>query len=246
MKANLTQVPFPNDPRLPVKDKDQKAVRPRDAATIVIYRRADRGGTVEVLMGERHRNHRFMPERYVFPGGRIDRNDSRVRVAEPLRQDVAAKMARTTRPGRARGLALAAVRETFEETGLIIGRPDPAPGARVPEDWAPFFATGYAPSLGAIDYIGRAIAPAFRPIRYDARFFIIDAAEAEGAVSDSAELKNLHWVAINDARKLDLPNATTKILGHVAGFVDSPPATRAATPVYAYVFIGWKQYLREE
>ncbi len=51
----------------PVNKPGTKAVRPKDAATLIIYRR--RGNIVEVLMGKRHRKHKFLPERYVFPVG---------------------------------------------------------------------------------------------------------------------------------------------------------------------------------
>src|SRR5258708_7886916 len=88
-------------------------VRPRDAATLILIRRD--GSAPQVLMGRRHGGHDFMPDKWVFPGGRIDRSDFRAPHATPLRRDVAARLEKTTSPSRARALAMAAVRETFEE-----------------------------------------------------------------------------------------------------------------------------------
>ena len=61
-------------PEQPVKAPGTRAVRPKDAATLIIYRQ--RRGAVEVLMGQRHRKHKFLPERYVFPGGRRARSST--------------------------------------------------------------------------------------------------------------------------------------------------------------------------
>ena len=70
----------------------------------------------------------------------------------------------------ARALALAAIRETFEETGLAIGVPDHgAPGKPPPGAWSRFAATGVTPALDAIDFLAGAITPPGRPRRFDAR-----------------------------------------------------------------------------
>ena len=71
-----------NVPPQPERAPGTRAARPRDAATLIIYR--EHRGTIEVLMGERHHKHKFLPQRYVFPGGRVDPEDSRVRAARPI------------------------------------------------------------------------------------------------------------------------------------------------------------------
>ena len=114
-------------------EKPSRAVRPRDAATLVLFRRE--AGRPKVLMGQRHRGHKFMPDAYVFPGGRVDRSDGYVPFARPLRPEVERKLSLTASPHRARALALAAVRETFEETGLILGEPGGGPVRRSPKGW---------------------------------------------------------------------------------------------------------------
>ena len=100
-----------------------RALRPRDAATLILVERSERGAA-RVLMGKRHAGHRFMPGKFVFPGGRVEPEDRRMAAAGALDPHVEEKLnARVRRPspGFARALALAAIRETFEETGLAIG-----------------------------------------------------------------------------------------------------------------------------
>src|SRR5207244_7785178 len=64
------------------RDLSSPYVRPKDAATLILV---DRGGLVpKVLLGKRHQRHKFMPGRYVFPGGRVDPVDRRMPVARPL------------------------------------------------------------------------------------------------------------------------------------------------------------------
>src|ERR1700728_4665170 len=77
-----------------------RPVRPRDAATLIIvdHRQA---GRPKVLMGRRNGRHDFMPDKWVFPGGRIDPSDFRPPVASELRPEVAARLATTAPPRRA-------------------------------------------------------------------------------------------------------------------------------------------------
>ncbi|MBV8797583.1 MAG: NUDIX domain-containing protein, partial [Hyphomicrobiales bacterium] len=104
----------------------ERALRPRDAATLILVDGSERG-TARVLMGKRHPGHKFMPGKFVFPGGAVDPEDSRMAVAGPLDSRVADKLLTQTRrrsQDYARALALAALRETFEETGLALGVTD--------------------------------------------------------------------------------------------------------------------------
>jgi len=194
-----------------------KAVRPRDAATLIIVRRDS--AKPQVLMGQRHANHKFMPNKFVFPGGRVDRADSRIRPAEDLRDPVVRRLLvrMSGKPSelRARALGMAAIRETFEETGLVIGKPTDTLQKSKHPDWASYFAHGVGPALGALDFVARAITPPYRTRRFDTRFFIADAECIQGdptKVHGSGELQGLHWLSIDDARSLDLPNITRVIL----------------------------------
>ena len=152
---------------------------PRDAATLIITR-DDR----EVLLGVRTAHHVFMPHCYVFPGGRVDPGDSRVATPFQLRADVEAKLTESVTAARARGLAMAAVRETFEETGLILGAPTAQPLRTRSPHWQPFFATGMVPALDRLDYFSRAITPPNQVRRFDARFFTVDARYVSGGADN--------------------------------------------------------------
>ena len=182
-------------------------------------------------MGERHSRHRFFPERFVFPGGRVDASDGRIRCASPLRSDIAAQLQRKLTSGRANATAIAAVRETFEEAGLIVGGPDPTPDAGVPGNWQSFFATGSAPSLCHLDYVARAVTPPFHPIRFDARFFMTDARHVDGDLTGSGELLDLQWFPIWRALDLELANITRRILAHAGGLIIDPPIPSPDRPI---------------
>jgi 8-oxo-dGTP pyrophosphatase MutT (NUDIX family) len=224
------------EPGLPTREAGTQAVRPKDAATLIIYR--INKGRVEVLMGERHAAHRFQPRRYVFPGGQVDPTDSRVRCAEPVRRDVLTMLSRSATPARARGLVAAAVRETFEEAGLLIGRPDPEPDRSAPENWRPFFDAGMAPDFSNIDYVARAVTPAIRPIRFNARFFVMDARHANGDVRGNGELLNLFFVPVAETRELELARITALVLSTVDGLAKNPPRRSAARKVPFYRHVG--------
>ena len=119
-------------------------LRPRDAATLILLDRE--GGEIRVLMGRRHARHVFMPGKFVFPGGRTDPDDSRMPVAEDLHPDEEEKLGRIrprSAPARARAIALSAIRETYEEAGLLIGRT--ARSRRRRPSWQGFAEHGVAP-----------------------------------------------------------------------------------------------------
>ena len=203
--------------------------RPRDAATLIVYR--ENAGSLEVLMGERHARHRFMPNRYVFPGGRIDRRDSRVRCASPLAPAAAAQLGRKLGPARARAIAVAAIRETFEETGLIVGGPDPEPERAPPRGWEGFFGAGFAPALGALSYVARAVTPPIRPIRFNARFFVVAHADVRGEARESDELLGLKWFTVEQALTLELALITRRVLTHFGASFATAARGEAESPV---------------
>jgi 8-oxo-dGTP pyrophosphatase MutT (NUDIX family) len=210
------------DPRVDgaMRETGQRLVRPRDAATLIIVRRD--GPSPRLLMGRRNAGHDFMPDKWVFPGGRIDRSDFRAPFASDLRPEVARRLAKTAAPHRARALALTAVRETFEETGLLLAQAaDPVKAAG---PWGEFLALGAAPDLAALDFIARAITPPYRPKRFDARFFMAD---AERLISlerrpDCGELDEIAWVDLPEALALDLPNVTRFVVQELGHRLEDP------------------------
>ncbi len=198
----------------------------RDAATVLVVRRGDSGPSI--LMGQRGAGAVFMPNKYVFPGGAVDAEDAAVGLAEPLGSICTARLGLDAKPGLAGALAVAAIRELWEETGLVLGRPGEWPGA-APQDWDGFAATGHVPSAAALTFVFRAITPPGRPRRFDARFFLADATHLAGDPDDfsraSDELSHLHWVPVAEARQLNLPFITEVVLGEVAAQIgrDTPP-----------------------
>jgi 8-oxo-dGTP pyrophosphatase MutT (NUDIX family) len=198
-------------------DADEKivsgpALRPKDAATLIIVRRDHDG--IRVLMGQRNAGMAFQPNKFVFPGGRIDPCDLRIAAGGELRPEVAAKVEAGISPARARGLALAAVRETFEETGVLIGeKASSVPRTRAPA-WQRFFAHSVAPRLDQFDLVARAITPPGRTRRFDARFFMVDASAIASEVdaSHQEELLKPTWLMLAEARALDLMSITRRVL----------------------------------
>ncbi len=193
-----------------------KLLRPRDASTLIIVDRSD--GNIRVLMGKRRMEQVFMPGKYVFPGGRVDKTDRLVQSADELSDVETSKlmlaMKGSASVSRARALVLAAVRETFEEAGLVIGTPvtGTAPTTQVP-GWSDFFAHGFLPTISPLSLFARAITPPGRARRYDTRFFCMDAeAIAHRTDTNDGELSGLHWLTLDEARELDLPSITRVVL----------------------------------
>jgi 8-oxo-dGTP pyrophosphatase MutT (NUDIX family) len=213
---NKTIMDAKYDPRVDgaMRGTGARLVRPRDAATLILVRRDT--ATPRLLMGRRHGGHAFMPDKWVFPGGRIDRSDFRAPYATDVRPEVMARLEKTAPHARARALALAAVRETFEETGLLLAKPAPTRTGAGP--WRDFMAQGAEADLAALDFVARAITPPYRPKRFDARFFMAD---AEALLSlkrlpDCGELDEIAWVDLDEALALDLPGITRFVIREVA------------------------------
>lgn len=197
-KLNADEKPF--DP--PGGDKP-KASRPRDAATLILVR-----GRREVMMGQRAKGHVFMPDKWVFPGGRVDPGDARLKAAAELNEETEALLKAgglIRRPPRA--FALAAVRETREEAGLVLG-------------------DDQGPDLSKLQFVARAITPPYRPRRFDARFFLADAeavlAHDEPQAGDE-ELLHTRWFSLDEAEALDLPSITRFVLKEVRTRLDGQP-----------------------
>ena len=194
-----------------------RAVRPRDAATLIVVRRD--GKQPRVLMGKRAAGHKFMPNKFVFPGGRVDPGDGRLRPPHDLHPAVLQRLAQGCSENRARALAMAAIRETFEETGLVLGEPDtPTLRTRSPH-WREFLKFDVNPRLDTLQLVARAITPPYRSRRFDARFFMAEADLIQGDVHapphGSGELLEIHWVSLQDAQALELPNITRMVLAEV-------------------------------
>lgn len=186
----------------------------RDAATLILVRNPE--SNPAVLMGQRGKSAAFMPDKYVFPGGAVDRADADLRLPLPLGEPCRARLAVANSGATPEALATAAIRELWEETGLRLGRALPwSP----PEAWAEFAATGLAPDASALRFFFRAVTPPGRPRRFDARFFLADAAALAGDPDDFSgaedELTHLHWVPLDEVRALNLPFITRIVLAEL-------------------------------
>jgi 8-oxo-dGTP pyrophosphatase MutT (NUDIX family) len=223
-------------------------IRPVDAATLIVM--DTKGKYPKILMGRRNDSLKFMPGKYVFPGGRVDAADRSMVAMGMLSPRAEARlMARTPRmtPQRCRALAMAAIRETFEETGLMIGSAEfGAPESAPAGVWSEFAALGLHPTPDALIYVARAITPPSRPRRFDTRFFAAQMSAVghriDRDIGLSAELTELAWVTLEDAVKLDLPVITQVIIEELKQRMVRGLGTEQPVPFY---FERHRKFLRE-
>jgi 8-oxo-dGTP pyrophosphatase MutT (NUDIX family) len=228
--------------RLTKSERDQSFPDsiPRDAATLILIDRT--GPEPQVLLGRRHAGHKFMPGKFVFPGGRIEAADVRMTAARELDAAAAAKLALRPRDADVpapRAFPLAAVRETFEETGLMLGtKSDAAPSAPNSE-WEAFAKAGILPDLSQIHFVARAITPPRRPKRFDTRFFTADADtiahRIDGVITPDSELVELVWIPLNQARELEIPPITGIILEELNARIKAGMGHDLPVPFYFMV-----------
>lgn len=229
------------------------ASRPRDAASLIVVRtKAD--GERECLMGRRRRSARFLPGYFVFPGGSVEKADSRARPASILDPSSIWAMGVGGRRSRAEALATAAVRETWEETGVLIAEPGdvgPAPGSAFDE----MRRLGVAPALGRLAYIGRAITPTVSAIRFHARFFVakIEAESdpanallaAPGDLCTDGELECLSWVPPARVSSLETIRVTRFMMAIAVRIIDEGLAFHPYPVLYGRGSHRLVRYLRE-
>lgn len=209
-------------------------IRPKDAATLVLIDRS--GSEPALLMGKRHTAHAFMPDTYVFPGGRRDRHDGRVPVADRLHPAVEdkllQKMASPAHSARAQALAIAAVRETYEEVGVFIAGPGQPSGQK---SWAAFAERNIAPRLSPLRYIARAVTPPRQNRRFDTRFFACFRDEVgEVDATSSNELLDLKWVKLSQAAEISMPRITQAIITELVFELENDPSLPFGRPVPFY------------
>ena len=189
-------------------------VPPRPAATIALLRVGHAG--LEVLLLRRTRSAGFVPGAYVFPGGRVDASDAA--------SEIVARMDGLDGPAAARRLQLpdgdppalayylAAVREAFEETGILVGLgpqgTPPATAAEDPEvdvlrDDLMEDRTGFADVLDrmecridgeALEYFAHWITPEVEPRRFDTRFFAAKVGADADTIVDPREMSDAVWL----------------------------------------------------
>jgi len=168
-------------------------------------------------MGRRAARHRFVPHHYVFPGGRVDRADHAVTPLSPLKSEVLRRLCASCPPSLARALAVAAVRETWEETGLVLGA---VSGGTL------------QPDLQHLDYALRAITPPQSPMRFHARFFFVDGEKLAGTIEGNGELLDLAWRSVAECLRLPIVDVTEYVLRKLdAGQL---PANGTEVPLFSF------------
>jgi 8-oxo-dGTP pyrophosphatase MutT (NUDIX family) len=204
----------PEDFTAAAEPRPERPARPRDAASLLLWRPTRHGA--EVLMGVRSAKHRFMPNVLVFPGGRLDPQDRAAPAARPLPDPTRVALEQSASPRLAHGLGIAALRELTEETGLHLAADTPA---------------GPLPDLGHLDYLCRALTPAFSPVRFNARFLIAPGDAAAGSLGGSGELEHLGWYPIDRALPHPPARITACVLDEFRAWLAMAEQERRARPL---------------
>ncbi|MCI4663197.1 MAG: DNA mismatch repair protein MutT [Neomegalonema sp.] len=198
---------------------------PASAASLILIRGASTDEP-RILMGKRLSTARFMPDARVFPGGAVDPEDEAAKAllapgdALPRECDDRLALDRRGAPDGAT-MALAAIRETYEETGVRIGvaASEPPTLDDGGESWRAFAASGMRPALSGVFFVLRAITPPQMKIRFDARIFAVDADRFGVDLDDfsgaSGELEDLRWLTFSQAAPTPMPFPTALALAEV-------------------------------
>ena len=217
--------------------------RPVDAATLILVDRA--AITPKVLVGKRHDKVVFMPGKFVFPGGRVDKTDNRIPVAAAIPKALEANLMKgrpKITPSRARSLAIAAIREACEETGLCLGRKTNGAAPKLEGEWKPFSDAGLLPDPSGLFLIARAVTPPGRVRRFDTRFFTADASSiahrVEGVIHAEAELVELVWVEIGSKPLADLHPMTRNVLNELEKRLATGPLNHDAEVPFFHFYGG--------
>jgi 8-oxo-dGTP pyrophosphatase MutT (NUDIX family) len=220
-----------------------KRIVPKLSASLLIV---DPSGTEpRFLFGRRHERHVFMPNRYVFPGGKVDSDDARVEAKiEMNANDRAVIEASLNVRHRAKGadaIALCAIREAWEEAGHLFGKPD-AFSVKQPQ-WQAFVQSKMAPNLSSLRLLARAITPAPYPRRYDAWFFMAFRHSISLSVDvcgPDSELDHQIWASEAESQAFDLPSITRMVLREAVQRLEADPDLCRDLPVPMFATRGEK------
>lgn len=227
-----------DDPQ-PAAPRPGAPAQTRDAATVVLLR--DAPGGLETYLVKRSRTVDFMAGAHVFPGGRLDKADSSASACALLSADTSVlrqRLGEDLPPPHAAGLFIAAIRETFEEAGLLLG--SLAAGwstddARRAVGQGALFLT-LVERLDAVALVPwvRWVTPPVSPKRFDARFFLARAPEGQEPKVDGHEAIEGLWVTPAEALRqwadgsMQLAPATAKSIDMLAGHGSVEAAMSAA------------------
>lgn len=224
---------------------------PRPAATVALLREGD--GGPQLLLLRRHKRSGFAADAWVFPGGVVDKADRDPEVAAlidgPTPAEWAERLERAD-PAEAMGFVAAALRETFEETGILLARAAPSGPSRI--DDAESLATtrralldgvvtlrqaavgsGVRLAGDALTYLARWVTPEPEPRRYDTLFFLARAPDGAECVKHEGEMTDALWCTPAETLlrfekgEMKLLPPTVHTLRRLAGFASVEDARAA-------------------
>ena len=199
-------------------------VRAKDAASLIVYRK--RTKCIEVLVGKRQSRARFAPGVYVFPGGVLESADNQLSLPNRFNAQNLARGATY----RIHGLAHAAIRETWEETGLLLGQKGEL-GKTSHPTWEQCRLEGMVPTPHHLSYLARAITPTASRTRFHARFFVAPLDHFCGSLIDNGELLDLRWIQLAGQVNLPMWDVTEFMLEELQRFFKG---ARTGTPLMFY------------
>ena len=198
----------------------QRAVRPRDAATLIIVR--GDGINPRVLMGKRAASHKFMPNKFVFPGGKVDLHDAHEEY-EKLYAGHDDKEASDILSVPQYGLAYwtGAIRECFEEAGILMAYDTDGNLLDLHNEATKTRFAAHRDALNngdktmldicneenltlatdLINYFSHWVTPTIIPRRFDTRFFVCKAPAAQESLIDNHEAVSQCWITPSQALK---------------------------------------------
>lgn len=195
---------------------------PRDAATLILLRGPGRpGGRMEVLLLRRSARSAFLPGAHIFPGGAVEEADFAPDIpglCRGLGFDRAHRIIPDARPPqKSLGFFVAAIREAFEESGVLLagsGSGRPAGGSETLARWSGERAQvnadpsalasrlrdrGLRLATDRLFYFAHWITPEELPIRFDARFFVAAVGPGQDARADGRETMEARWMPPGEA-----------------------------------------------
>lgn len=179
-----------------------------------------------------------MAGRVVFPGGRVDPGDLRLAASHEVAGETLRRLTARTRSGfharRAVALPLAAIRETWEETGIMIGRRDAAFASALPV-WNEFAAENVAPEPARLVPLARAITPTGNVRRFDTRFFAVSADSIAHRVPlesrPTDEFDHVDWLTLDELASENLHHITRHVLDQAVKRLEDGTLFDASTPM---------------
>lgn len=197
-------------------------------------------------MGRRHSSARFMPGVYVVPGGRVEAADGRESGFSEQFRPLPPGLDKAT-VARAPAMLRAALRETYEETGLLYGVTGQGTGkAPLPASeglWDLYARAALRPAFEELTFIARAITPTFSPRRFHTRFLLGDGGFAQGTISGDGELEDIDWYPLSDTARLPMAGITRMVLEealkHYSNVINPTPMA-SVRPAAMFRWVGSK------